>query len=235
MSTALRPALLLFAGLLALALNACGGGSGATGPEVAASAGCPAAGYPEPASAGCPGAVYPEPASAGCPGAVYPEPASSLYVLPWQPRQAIRTGLTNCSSSFHSQGRPDQFAFDFDMAAGTPFVASRGGRVSAVVNDQGSQGGGAGNYVVIDHGDGSSGIYLHSPRGGIQVRAGDTVRQGQVLGISGRSGMAGYPHLHFMVVLGAAVYPYTGLPVSFRNADPPDRALRSSTVYRALP
>ncbi|WP_374438540.1 M23 family metallopeptidase [Inhella sp.] len=174
-------------------------------------------------------------AAAGCP-AQYPDPAHSLYVLPWAAGKTVRTGLANCSSSFHSAGRPDQFAFDFDFDEGSPFVAARGGRVKTVVNTEPSSGGGGstGNYVVIEHGDGTSGLYLHSPRGGILVQEGETVAQGQVLGVTGRSGYAGYPHLHFMVVQGEAIYPYVGVPVSFRNADPPDRVLRSYRSYRAL-
>ena len=42
--------------------------------------------------------------------------------------------------------------------------------------------------------------------------------QGDVLGISGRSGLAGYPHLHFIVVDSEPTYPYHGLAITFRNA-----------------
>ena len=171
----------------------------------------------------------------GCAEALYPEPATSPYVLPWLVGETVRTGLTNCSASYHAAGKPDQFAFDFDMPVGTPFVAARAGTVSVVVNDLPSDGGGTGNYVVVDHGDGTSGLYLHSPMQGITVRVGDLVTQGQRLGVSGRSGLAGYPHLHFMVVQGPAVFPYEGVPVSFRNAVPGDRVLAGGRLYQAAP
>ena len=187
------------------------------------------------AGAPTPEAVPPESRAGGCDGADYPARSTSPYRLPYGVGQSYPTGLTNCSSSFHGPGQPDQYAFDFNMPAGTPFVATRGGQVHSVVDDQPSQGGGAGNAVVIDHKDGTFGLYLHSPADGIRVAPGQQVEQGAVLGVVGQSGLAGYPHLHFIVVVGPPVYPYTGVAISFRNADPGDTPLKSATVYTALP
>lgn len=208
---------LALGGVVVGCLAACGGGSdtaAASLPIVSASA---------------------SPRVAGCVGVAYPEPARSLYVLPWAVGESVGTGLTNCSISYHSAGQPDQFAFDFNMAVGTPFTAARGGTVTVVVNSLPSDGGGTGNYVVVAHGDGTSGLYLHSPKNGIRVKPGDVVKQGDVLGVTGQSGLAGYPHLHFMVVIGEAVYPYVGAPISFRNASPADRVLAGNQTYTALP
>jgi murein DD-endopeptidase MepM/ murein hydrolase activator NlpD len=128
---------------------------------------------------------------------------------------------------------PDQYAFDFDVPVGTPFMAARAGTVFRVVEDAPSDGGGAGNYVVIDHGDGTYGLYYHSPMNGISVGVGSQVDQGDVLGETGRSGLAGYPHLHFTVVVGAPDFPYDGIPVSFRNVSPPHVNLNSHSTYTA--
>jgi len=170
---------------------------------------------------------------AGCDGQVYPDPAESPYVLPFPAGEKYETGLTNCSSSYHRAGEPDQYAFDFDMPVGTTFTAVRSGTVYRVVEDQPSNGGGVGNYVIIDHGDGTYALYYHSPQDGIDVTEGDAVEQGEVLGISGRSGLAGYPHLHFIVVDGEPTYPYHGLAITFRNALPADVVLKSYAVYEA--
>jgi murein DD-endopeptidase MepM/ murein hydrolase activator NlpD len=175
------------------------------------------------------------PVSAPCDESKYPEPAASAYVLPFRENETYFTGLTNCSSSFHATGQPDQYAFDFDMPSGTPFIAARAGTVVYVVQDQPSDGGGVGNYLVIDHHDGTYGLYYHSPNGGISVMPGEQVRQGQLLGVTGSSGLAGYPHLHFIVVEGSPNYPYNGAAVSFRNASPADKILKSNTQYRAEP
>jgi murein DD-endopeptidase MepM/ murein hydrolase activator NlpD len=171
----------------------------------------------------------------GCDGQIYNDPATSPYILPFAVGASYPTGLTNCSTSFHGPGTPDQYASDFDMPEGTPFIAARAGTVYEVVEDQSSTGGGAGNYVTIDHGDNTYAKYYHSPKDGIDVEVGDEVAQGDVLGITGRSGLAGYPHLHFIVVKDQTEFPYEGIAVSFRNAIPADVALESYSEYEAAP
>jgi len=172
---------------------------------------------------------------AGCDGQIYVDPAESPYVLPFAVGETFTTVLTNCSSSYHRAGEPEQYAFDFDMPIGTPFTAVRAGTVYEVVEDAPSSGGGEGNYVIIDHHDGTYAVYGHSPKNGIDVDVGDEVEQGDVLGVTGRSGLAEYPHLHFIVVQGDPTYPYDGLAISFSNALPPDVVLKGRTAYEAGP
>ncbi len=171
----------------------------------------------------------------GCDGQTYIDPGESPYVLPYAVGESFTTGLTNCSSSYHGAGNPDQYAFDFDMPEGTSFTAARAGTVIVVIEDAPSNGGGVGNYVIVDHRDGTYGLYYHSPEDGIDVEEGDKVEQGDVLGVTGRSGLAGYPHLHFIVVEGDPSFPYDGLAISFSNAIPPDVALKGRTAYEAGP
>jgi murein DD-endopeptidase MepM/ murein hydrolase activator NlpD len=56
-----------------------------------------------------------------------------------------------------------------------------------------------GNCIVVDHGYGLQTIYGHLSR--IDVHEGDAVKQGQVMGISGQTGMAGGDHIHFAMQL----------------------------------
>ena len=56
-----------------------------------------------------------------------------------------------------------------------------------------------GNCIVLDHGYGLQTIYGHLSR--IDVHEGDTVKQGQVMGLSGQTGMAGGDHIHFAMQL----------------------------------
>ncbi len=174
----------------------------------------------------------------GCPGVRYLPLEESPYVLPYSVGESHPTGLTNCSSSFHSADRNDNLAFDFDMPLGATFTAIRAGTVEKVVEDQSSSGGdGAGNYVVINHGDNTFGLYYHSPFNGISVDVGQSVAQGQELGEVGRSGYAGYAHLHLIVTANNHVWPYRGLGISFKNASPRHQVLKTGfrSGYEALP
>ncbi|MBD3004856.1 M23 family metallopeptidase [Streptomyces sp. 5-10] len=79
---------------------------------------------------------------------------------------------------------------DFIVPAGTPVrAADRGSVVSA------GWGGQYGNQIVIRHEDGTYTQYAHLSR--IDVRAGSTVTGGKQIGLSGATGNAFGPHLHF--------------------------------------
>jgi murein DD-endopeptidase MepM/ murein hydrolase activator NlpD len=81
------------------------------------------------------------------------------------------------------------------------------------------------NLVRIDHGDGTSALYLHlsSVAPAIEARAktGEPVAQGEVLGLSGKTGLTGcVPHLHFQVEQTVRADWYTtSLPISFSDPD----------------
>lgn len=62
-----------------------------------------------------------------------------------------------------------------------------------------------GNAVVIDHGYGLMSLYGHLSA--VDVKEGQTVTRGQILGRTGDTGLAGGDHLHFAILL-------QGLPVS---------------------
>ncbi len=78
---------------------------------------------------------------------------------------------------------------------GSPaIVASRGGRVSAVIYGRY----GYGNHVVVDHGDGFQTLYAHLNK--IYVGANQQVSAGQALGQMGSTGRSTGIHLHFEVI-----------------------------------
>lgn len=68
-----------------------------------------------------------------------------------------------------------------------------------------------GNYVVISHGRGNTTLYAHmSSRA---VSEGQTVSQGQVIGISGSTGISSGPHIHYEITEnGSRVDPLSYLP-----------------------
>lgn len=174
----------------------------------------------------------PRPDPNGCP-VDYPDWETSPYVLPYPVGASYPVDLDNCSSSFHGEGQPDAFAYDFDMDIGEVITAARGGEVIVAFGDDPDFGGSpGGNVVQIDHGDGTIGTYLHFTEDGVDVTEGDIVEQGDVIGRSGASGTnAAYPHLHFIVVKEPGSFPYQGVAVSFAGTEANPRGLESGMVY----
>jgi len=73
-----------------------------------------------------------------------------------------------------------------------------------------------GNFVVLEHHGGEFSFYGHmSP--GLQVKKGDKVKQGQILGKVGNSGHSTGPHLHFHLMDGPNILTARGLPCYFTN------------------
>ena len=76
----------------------------------------------------------------------------------------------------------------------------------------------AGNYVIIDHGDGLVSRYYHLAYGSVKVQPGDTVSAGQIIGFMGSTGYSTGAHLHFQLEI--AGVPIDPLP--FITGEVPD-------------
>lgn len=81
---------------------------------------------------------------------------------------------------------------DFGTPLGTPILAVLDGVVVTA-----GPGGGYGNVVIVKHADGLSTVYAHLSI--IYVKPGEFVKQGQVIALSGNTGVSTGPHLHFEV------------------------------------
>ncbi|MBC6309103.1 peptidoglycan DD-metalloendopeptidase family protein [Listeria sp. FSL L7-1582] len=89
-----------------------------------------------------------------------------------------------------------------DIAAGgsVPIYAAAGGTV--VFSGFGAPGSGYGGYgyvVEVDHGNGYQTLYGHMRAGSLQVVAGQSVSQGQGIGMMGSTGQSTGQHLHFEI------------------------------------
>ncbi|HUO82823.1 MAG TPA: M23 family metallopeptidase [Gammaproteobacteria bacterium] len=136
-------------------------------------------------------------------GSLSPEhDATYLYRLPFAAGGSYRV-VQGFGTSFTHNGL-EEFTVDFDVPEGTPVHAAREGVVARVEegNDRSCFGDGCGrfaNYVVIVHPDGTTGEYYHLQKAGALVEAGQPVRRGQRIGLSGNTGNSTMPHLHFGV------------------------------------
>lgn len=86
---------------------------------------------------------------------------------------------------------------DLRAKVGTPVFAAHDGRVLYAGNGIS----GYGVLVVIRHSTGLATVYAHNSR--IRVRRGQSVRRGQMIALSGATGRASGPHVHFEVRAGS--------------------------------
>ena len=98
-----------------------------------------------------------------------------------------RSAPTAGASTYHR-------ALDWAVATGTSVYASSGGVVSKA-----GWGGGYGYVIYIDHEDGKQTRYAHLSR--VQVTVGQKVKQGDKIALSGSTGIASGPHLHFEILV----------------------------------
>lgn len=117
------------------------------------------------------------------------------FVLPADGRRSGNFGLRRF---FNGEPRSPHAGIDVAIARGTPVRASAQGRVLAV-DDYFFNG----KTVFVDHGNGLITMYCHLDR--IDVNAGDPVGKGERIGLSGKTGRATGPHLHWSVILNGAM------------------------------
>jgi len=98
---------------------------------------------------------------------------------------------------------------DYAAPVGTPVWASASGRVVEAEMKRGS-----GNTVVIAHSNGLATRYYHLSRFARGLRAGQNVRQKDVIGFVGTTGLSTGPHLHFSVTKNGAFVDPSKLQIS---------------------
>lgn len=86
---------------------------------------------------------------------------------------------------------------DFAAPTGTPILAAGAGKVAAA-----GPNGGYGLYVKLQHSQDVATAYAHMSRIGPGIKPGVAVRQGQVIGFVGSTGMSTGPHLHYEFLRG---------------------------------
>jgi len=95
-----------------------------------------------------------------------------------------------------TQGLHGYNGIDIGASSGTNILAAAAGTV-IIANGGGGWNGGYGNYLVIQHDNGTQTLYAHASK--LYVSAGTRVVQGAVIAAIGRTGKATGSHLHFEV------------------------------------
>jgi len=85
------------------------------------------------------------------------------------------------------------YGMDFTAPRGTPVYAAGDGKVSRADNTAS----GYGNHIRIDHGYGYESLYAHLYK--YNIRVGQTVKRGDLIGFVGSTGRSEAPHLHYEV------------------------------------
>ncbi|MBK5215246.1 MAG: M23 family metallopeptidase [Candidatus Pacebacteria bacterium] len=114
----------------------------------------------------------------------YIRPTTGIVTSPYGPRRG----------GFH-------YGVDIGNKRGTPIVAAASGIVVKVISGcvEGNSrcGGGYGNYIEIQHSNGTKTTYAHL--GKVSVKYGQTVSVGGQIGTIGNTGRSTGPHLHFEI------------------------------------
>lgn len=124
--------------------------------------------------------------------AVAPSAAGYTSPLPGRTKSNITTGYGAYAG--HT-------GVDFACAGGTPILAVKSGKVvtSTALKYSNGHYKSYGEYIVIDHGDGTMTLYAHMQPGSRIVSVGSSVSQGQQIGSVGTTGNSTGNHLHFEV------------------------------------
>ena len=111
---------------------------------------------------------------------------SNKFIMPVK---GIISGVYGSQRILNGKPRRPHYGIDFHAPEGTPVKAMMDGEVTLAENDMYFTGG----TIIFDHGHGISTLYMHMKD--IDVKVGQKIKQGQIVGTLGQSGRATGPHL----------------------------------------
>ncbi len=127
--------------------------------------------------------------------------SSSSNVRVAQSGYYIRPASGPITSPYGPRRRGFHYGVDIGASRGTEVVAAATGTVietvSYCVERRSSCGGRYGNYIMIEHSNGTITRYAHLSKVGVSV--GQQVNQGDSIGATGNTGHSTGPHLHFQI------------------------------------
>jgi|CXWL01.1.fsa_nt_gi hypothetical protein len=161
--------------------------------------------------------------------------------LPFKDEWQVYWGGRTAKQNIHIVQQQQRFAYDFALTKdgqmhkgdgeklddyycwGAPILAPANGTIVSVVGDLPDRGIGsvdkpsslAGNFIVLDMGNGEYALMAHLRQNSVRVKAGQHVEGGEQLGECGNSGNTSQPHLHFHVQNSPDFGKGDGLPAFF--------------------
>ncbi|HVR64726.1 MAG TPA: peptidoglycan DD-metalloendopeptidase family protein, partial [Polyangia bacterium] len=166
-------------------------------------------------------AFYWKPPGAKTPGKYYDERGQAITkTMLKTPLRYVRISSKFDRKRFHPILHVEKAHLGIDYAApvGTPVWASASGRVVEAQMKRGS-----GNTVVIAHVNGLATRYYHLSRFARGLHPGQMVRQKDVIGYVGTTGLSTGPHLHFSLTRNGVFVDPSKMQVT-RDPSVPDRA-----------
>src|SRR5262249_19141843 len=174
-----------------------------------------------------------------------PEKNQTKLALPFHGRWFVFWGGDTPELNYHHDSIPQRFAFDLlgvgpdgkthkgegsrnedYYAFGREVLAPADGVVTEVIdgvrdNVPGSMNplSALGNAVFIQHSKHEVSVLAHFKQGSINVRAGDAVKKGQVLGLCGNSGNSSEPHIHYHLQNTPVIQEATGIKCYFAEIE----------------
>lgn len=180
----------------------------------------------------------------------YPETdniyTETVFDFPFQDKWFVFWGGTNSLVNYHYAYENQRYAYDFIImnehstyegdpalnesyyAFGKEYLAPADGLVVKVersvkdnepvgrMNEKQS----LGNYVILDHGNNEFSYLAHFKNQSIVVKEGDSVKQGDLLGLVGNSGNSSEPHIHFHVADSPDPMTSKGIRIMFDREGP---------------
>ncbi len=148
------------------------------------------------------------------------QPDDYLYYFPFA--HGTKHKISQGFLGTFSHQNENSYAVDFNFDVGTEIYAARPGTVVEVKKDSNIGGrdvryASFTNFILIVHSDGTFGNYVHLQYNGSFVVPGDTVEVGQLIGLSGNTGISTGPHLHFDVRVPTLNGKMQSIPIAFRG------------------
>ncbi len=142
-----------------------------------------------------------------------------LYRLPYKVK--TKEQVTQGFNGVFSHKGNSQYAVDFGMTKGTKIYASREGTVVKIKEDSKLGGNNRkylphANFAIVKHQDNTYAVYNHLLYNGVEVKEGQFIDEGELVGYSGDTGFNNGPHLHLVVYKTINIKQRQSIPIKFK-------------------